>query len=227
MAATHLSAHSTLESILSLKSSLCFLGFQLISEFFSCWDKNLLSSNTGNIEKSHGHKRHPQGGCKGTILPKSRATPKDKRKKERQFPWELTTVNKILATNGLQSTFMSGHNSGCLIPWFSWRGVGVMLVLQSFGFGTSCVLIFLFSFSYIFDIGEPITCMLQTDRKPNQVLRTENEANKKAIAVPGTKKGSITNGYPQTTFTGVWIWKGKNNLKFYLPFLGLLEIQES
>lgn len=69
--------------------------------------------------------------------------------------------------------------------------------------------------------------MLQTDRKPNQVLRTENEANKKAISVPGTKKGSIINRYPQTTFTGVWIWKGKNNLKFYLPFLGLLEIQES
>lgn len=95
-----------------------------------------------------------------------------------------------------------------------------MLVLQSFGFGTSCVLIFLFSFSYIFDTGEPITCMLQTDSKPNQVLRTENEANKKAIAVPGTKKRINNQWVPSNHIHRSLDLEGKEQLEILPSFPG-------
>lgn len=55
-------------------------------------------------------------------------------------------------------------------------------------------------------------------QKAKPVLRTQNETNKKATAVPGGK-GSLTNGYPKTKFIGNLIWKGRDNVKFDLPLL--------
>ena len=54
----------------------------------------------------------PKEGAEETILPRSRATPKDSQKKERHFPQELATVDRTLAASVVQPTFLSGHVLG-------------------------------------------------------------------------------------------------------------------
>lgn len=53
-------------------------------------------------------------------------------------------------------------------------------------------------------------------QKSKLVQRTQNEINKKAAL---GEKGLIINEFPQTKFTIVLIWKGKDDVKFHLPLL--------
>ena len=94
-----------------------------------------------------GHMKLPQRWWKDIVLPWSRPTCKDNQKKKRlgQVPWELATVSRTLAINGVQPTFLSGHIL---------RGPNLMVELPVHVSNDLCA---------------------PTGRKPSQVLSTQNE----------------------------------------------------
>ena len=53
-------------------------------------------------------------------------------------------------------------------------------------------------------------------QKAKSVLRTQNETINKAVP---RRERLISNGYPKTKFTMVLIWKGRDNVKYFLPVL--------